>query len=77
MQDFIAREKSLQECEYVISESKETLQNYKTKRHDEFMAGLNYIAKEVKAMYQLITNGGDAELEIKDNLDPFAEGILY
>jgi structural maintenance of chromosome 4 len=25
----------------------------------------------------LITNGGDAELEIRDSLDPFAEGILY
>lgn len=41
------------------------------------MSGLTFIAKEVKEMYQLITNGGDAELEIKDNLDPFAEGILY
>lgn len=28
-------------------------------------------------MYRLITNGGDAELEIKDSLDPFAEGVLF
>ncbi len=28
-------------------------------------------------MYRLITNGGDAELEIKDTLDPFAEGVLF
>ena len=28
-------------------------------------------------MYRHITNGGDAELEIKDSLDPFSEGILY
>ena len=28
-------------------------------------------------MYQLITGGGDAELEMKDSLDPFAEGILF
>lgn len=77
MQDFKNKQTQLIECEEVISDSKESLQNIKNKRHDEFMAGLNFIAKEVKAMYQLITNGGDAELEIKDNLDPFAEGILY
>lgn len=28
-------------------------------------------------MYQLITNGGDAELEIIDALDPFSEGINF
>lgn len=28
-------------------------------------------------MYRLITNGGDAELEMKDTLDPFSEGILF
>ena len=46
-------------------------------RHDEFMGGFKFIAKSVKDMYRLITNGGDAELEIKDTLDPFAEGVLF
>ena len=28
-------------------------------------------------MYQMITLGGDAELELVDSLDPFAEGIVF
>merc|ERR1712240_62326 len=31
----------------------------------------------LKEMYQMITLGGDAELELVDSLDPFAEGIVF
>ena len=31
----------------------------------------------LKQMYQLITLGGNAELELVDSLDPFSEGILF
>lgn len=41
------------------------------------MTGFKFIADHVKQMYRLITNGGDAELEIKDSLDPFSEGVLF
>jgi structural maintenance of chromosome 4 len=41
------------------------------------MNGFKFISQKVKEMYRLITNGGDAELEIKDTLDPFAEGVLF
>jgi len=41
------------------------------------MEGFIFISARVKEMYRLITNGGDAELEIKDSLDPFAEGVLF
>jgi len=41
------------------------------------MEGFKFISQKVKEMYRLITNGGDAELEIKDTLDPFAEGVLF
>ena len=41
------------------------------------MDGFKFIAQHVKEMYRLITNGGDAELEMKDTLDPFSEGILF
>jgi structural maintenance of chromosome 4 len=30
-----------------------------------------------KEMYQMITMGGNAELELVDSLDPFSEGILF
>lgn len=49
----------------------------KRKRHDEFMSGFNIISSKLKEMYRLITNGGDAELEALDALDPFSEGIQF
>lgn len=47
------------------------------KRLDEFMAGFNAISLKLKEMYQMITLGGDAELELVDSLDPFAEGVVF
>jgi structural maintenance of chromosome 4 len=35
------------------------------------------ISLKLKEMYQMITLGGDAELELVDTCDPFAEGILF
>ncbi|XP_031567027.1 structural maintenance of chromosomes protein 4-like [Actinia tenebrosa] len=47
------------------------------KRLDEFMAGFTIITTKLKEMYQMITLGGDAELELVDSLDPFSEGIVF
>ena len=47
------------------------------RRLDEFMAGFEVISLKLKEMYQMITLGGDAELELVDSLDPFAEGIVF
>lgn len=44
------------------------------RRLDEFMAGFNVIGLKLKEMYQMITLGGDAELELVDSLDPFSGG---
>ena len=41
------------------------------------MTGFNIITSKLKEMYQMITLGGDAELELVDTLDPFAEGIIF
>jgi structural maintenance of chromosome 4 len=46
-------------------------------RLDEFMAGFSVITMRLKEMYQMITLGGDAELELVDSLDPFSEGIVF
>jgi structural maintenance of chromosome 4 len=46
-------------------------------RLDEFMSGFNVISLRLKEMYQMITLGGDAELELVDSLDPFSEGIVF
>ncbi|XP_008796541.2 structural maintenance of chromosomes protein 4 [Phoenix dactylifera] len=47
------------------------------KRLDEFMLGFNIISLKLKEMYQMITLGGDAELELVDSLDPFSEGVVF
>ncbi|KXZ49780.1 hypothetical protein GPECTOR_19g231 [Gonium pectorale] len=46
-------------------------------RLDEFMAGFETISMRLKEVYQMITCGGDAELELVDSLDPFSEGIVF
>ncbi|XP_076645837.1 structural maintenance of chromosomes 4-like protein gluon [Halictus rubicundus] len=47
------------------------------RRIQEFLAGFAIITNKLKEMYQMITLGGDAELELVDSLDPFSEGIAF
>ncbi|KAI7106509.1 structural maintenance of chromosome protein, partial [Hortaea werneckii] len=46
-------------------------------RLEGFMHGFSLISLRLKEMYQMITMGGNAELELVDSLDPFSEGILF
>ncbi|XP_061683250.1 structural maintenance of chromosomes protein 4 isoform X2 [Syngnathoides biaculeatus] len=46
-------------------------------RLSEFMCGFNMITNKLKENYQMLTLGGDAELELVDSLDPFSEGIMF
>ena len=46
-------------------------------RLEGFMTGFSLISLRLKEMYQMITMGGNAELELVDSLDPFSEGILF
>ena len=46
-------------------------------RLSNFMTGFTTISSHLKTMYQMITMGGNAELELVDSLDPFSEGILF
>ena len=41
----------------------------------KFLDGYNIINNQLKNTYQALTQGGDAELELIDSLDPFSEGI--
>ncbi|XP_034939414.1 structural maintenance of chromosomes protein 4-like [Chelonus insularis] len=49
----------------------------KKRRYDEFYAGFMEITSKLKEMYQMITLGGAAELELVDSMDPFTEGIVF
>nr|CAB3266387.1 structural maintenance of chromosomes protein 4 [Phallusia mammillata] len=46
-------------------------------RLNEFSEGFSVITNKLKEIYQMITLGGDAELEFVDSLDPFSEGIVF
>ncbi|XP_073991511.1 structural maintenance of chromosomes 4-like protein gluon isoform X2 [Rhodnius prolixus] len=46
-------------------------------RLNEFMTGFSIICSKLKEMYQMITLGGDAEFDLIDTLDPFAEGVQF
>ena len=52
-------------------------EDLRKQRLDEFMASFSVITNKLKEMYQMITLGGDAELELVDSLDPFSEGIVF
>ncbi|XP_064456079.1 structural maintenance of chromosomes protein 4-like isoform X2 [Ornithodoros turicata] len=52
-------------------------EDLRKQRLNEFMTGFGIITTKLKEMYQMITLGGDAELELVDSLDPFSEGIVF
>lgn len=56
---------------------KKIVDDLRQKRLDDFMVGFNAISSKLKEMYQMITMGGNAELELVDSLNPFSEGILF
>ena len=70
----------LDELEAVTDErnkARDRLEDLKRRRLDDFMIGFGAIALKLKEMYQMITLGGDAELELVDSLDPFSEGVVF
>lgn len=58
-------------------EARRKLDALRQQRLNEFMEGFAVISMKLKEMYQMITLGGDAELELVDTMDPFSEGINF
>lgn len=59
-----------------LAEAEENMERLKEERKAKFMAVFHEIQKKLKQMYQLLANGGDAEIELLDSSDPF-EGINF
>ncbi|KAK5114367.1 hypothetical protein LTR62_002619 [Meristemomyces frigidus] len=57
--------------------AKSRTDEFRRLRLEGFMEGFSIISMRLKEMYQMITMGGNAELELVDSLDPFSEGILF
>ncbi|KAF6725817.1 Structural maintenance of chromosomes protein 4 [Oryzias melastigma] len=66
--DEITAERDTFKCSY---------EDLRKRRLNEFMTGFNIITNKLKENYQMLTLGGDAELELVDSLDPFSEGIMF
>lgn len=76
-QEYESRRLVLNEAVAARDQAKQLCDDLRKRRLDEFMAGFNEISQMLKEMYQMITMGGNAELELVDSLDPFSEGILF
>lgn len=72
-----ARLYDLEAITEIRNESRRNYEDLRRQRLEEFMSGFGIITLKLKEMYQMITLGGDAELELVDSLDPFSEGIVF
>lgn len=75
--EHIARSADLNEALASRDTAKKRLDDLRRLRLEGFMEGFSTISLRLKEMYQMITMGGNAELELVDSLDPFSEGILF
>ncbi|CAN6666108.1 structural maintenance of chromosomes protein 4 [Trichomonascus vanleenenianus] len=75
--EYETRRRTMNEAVAARDAVKKRCDDLKQRRLDEFMAGFNAISMKLKEMYQMITMGGNAELELVDSLDPFSEGIIF
>ncbi|CAG4968620.1 unnamed protein product [Parnassius apollo] len=74
---YLKRAAELDEITTKRNEMRALYDQLRKKRTTDFLSGFNTITSKLKEMYQMITLGGDAELELVDSLDPFTEGIIF
>ena len=76
-QFFVNSVSELDEITDLRNDARKVHEELRNKRLTMFMEGFGKITLKLKEMYQMITLGGDAELELVDSLDPFSEGIVF
>ena len=76
-EEFRSRLAEVEEITEERNAARKEYEDLRRKRLEEFMSGFGIITLKLKEMYQMITLGGDAELELVDSLDPFSEGIVF
>ncbi|KAI9886590.1 MAG: hypothetical protein M1823_001632 [Watsoniomyces obsoletus] len=77
VEEHSARTSDLESAVQARDAVKRRCDDLRRKRLEGFMEGFGIISLRLKEMYQMITMGGNAELELVDSLDPFSEGILF
>ncbi|KEP53194.1 structural maintenance of chromosomes protein [Rhizoctonia solani 123E] len=76
-EEYLAKAKEFEEITKHRDEQKAKYEELRKQRLDEFMTGFNMISSKLKEMYQMITLGGNAELDLVDTMDPFSEGVNF
>jgi structural maintenance of chromosome 4 len=76
-EEYASRNADLAEAVARRDTAKKRCDELRRLRLEGFMEGFSIISLHLKEMYQMITMGGNAELELVDSLDPFSEGILF
>lgn len=74
---FLSRARDLEQTTEARDQAQQQFEALRKERLERFMAGFSQISMKLKEMYQTITLGGNAELELVDSLDPFSEGIIF
>ena len=77
VEEHTSRSSDLQTAVTSRDTAKKRCDDLRRLRLEGFMEGFSIISLRLKEMYQMITMGGNAELELVDSLDPFSEGILF
>ena len=77
IEEYSSRSSDLQTSVSSRDTAKKRCDDLRRLRLEGFMEGFSLISLRLKEMYQMITMGGNAELELVDSLDPFSEGILF
>ena len=72
-----AKQKEKEVASAVVDKARELHESLRSQRLSIFMEGFSFINSKLKATYQAINMGGDAEMEPRDHMDPFAEGIEF
>ncbi|KAG8744660.1 hypothetical protein FRC10_009693 [Ceratobasidium sp. 414] len=75
--EYLQRAKEFEQVTKQRDEQKAKYEELRKRRLDEFMTGFNTISLKLKEMYQMITLGGNAELDLVDSMDPFSEGVNF
>lgn len=74
--EFLDRARDLETVTQNRDAAKQRYDDLRKVRLDEFMAGFSAISAKLKELYQMITMGGNAEIELVDTMDPFSEGVV-
>ncbi|KAH8308273.1 hypothetical protein KR059_009767 [Drosophila kikkawai] len=74
---YLERVRVLEDITSKRNEMRDKYEEVRKRRYKEFMDGFSIITRKLKEMYQMITLGGDAELELVDSMDPFTEGVNF